>query len=276
MPELPEVETFARGLHPLLADRTIVAAAVDWPRTVALPSVDEFEARIVGQRICSVGRRGKYLILQLHRDYLLIHLKMSGRLQIKPGGTLPDRHTRFRLELDNHQQLRFQDPRKFGRAYLTSDPKQVTATLGPEPLADDFSREDFCRLLAGRTGRLKSLLLNQTFLAGLGNIYADEALFMARLHPLRPADSLLPEEQARLYESIRFVLNSAIENQGTTLKDKSYLDVHGQEGAFQEQVAVYGRKGRPCSYCQTPIERVVIGGRSACFCPQCQPLWPPL
>lgn len=274
MPELPEVETLARGLQPLLADRTIVAAAVDWPRTVAFPRVDEFERRIVGQRIRSVGRRGKYLILQLDRDDLLIHLKMSGRLQIAPGGALPDQHTRFRLELDNHQQLRFQDPRKFGRVYLTDDPQQVTGTLGPEPLADDFTREDFCRLLARRKGRLKSLLLNQAFLAGLGNIYADEALFMARLHPLRPADSLLPEEQARLYESIRSVLNSAIKNQGTTLRDKAYRDVYGQEGAFQEQVAVYGRRGMPCPCCQTPIERIVIGGRSAYFCPHCQPPWP--
>lgn len=270
MPELPEVETLAHGLRPLLTDRTIVAAAVDWPRTVALPAVGEFETRIVGQRIHAVSRRGKYLILQLDQDYLVFHLKMSGRLHITPGGTPPDRHTRLRLELDNHQQLRFQDPRKFGQAYLTSNLDQVTQTLGPEPLADDFTCENFCRLLTKRSGRLKSLLLNQSFLAGLGNIYADEALFMARIHPLRSADSLLPEEQVRLYQSICSVLDSAIKNQGTTLQDRSYLDVHGQEGTYQDQIAVYGRKGKPCRRCQTPIERIVIGGRATHFCPNCQ------
>jgi formamidopyrimidine-DNA glycosylase len=270
MPELPEVETIARGLAPLLVGRAIRSAAVFWQRTVAFPAVDEFVARLTGRRVVSVGRRGKYLVLELDEGYLLIHLKMSGRLRLVAEAEPPGPHTRLALDLDDGQQLRFDDARKFGRAYLLDDPLQITAALGPEPLAVDFLAADFCRLLARRKGRLKPLLLNQAFLAGLGNIYADESLFAARLHPLRRADSLDSDEEVRLYDAIRLVLGRAVNGHGTTLDDRGYVDALGKAGAYQEEIAVYGRKGRPCVRCGTPLERIVIGGRSAHFCPQCQ------
>jgi formamidopyrimidine-DNA glycosylase len=272
MPELPEVETVARGLRHLLAGRTIVSASVDWPRVLARPSIEEFRARVAGRTVVSVGRRGKYVVLGLDQGHLLIHLKMSGRLWVVPTGEPQDKHVHVVFCLDDGWELRFHDTRKFGRVYLVDEPEEVTAQLGPEPLADDFALDDLRRLLARRTGRLKSLLLNQQFLAGLGNIYADEALFAARLHPLRRADSLAPDEQARLYEAIRSVLWRAVAAQGTTLDDGGYTDAEGQAGAYQEQIAVYGRKGQSCLRCQTPIERIVVGARSTFFCPCCQVL----
>ncbi len=270
VPELPEVETIARGLRASLVGRTIVGTTVSWPRTVACPPVDEFAARVVGRRVTEITRRGKFVIIGLDQGYLLIHLKMSGRLRVVSPVEPLDKHVHLRFELDDGRQLRFHDTRKFGRVYLVKDPDEVTAGIGPEPLADEFTLEAFRRLLARRSGRLKPLLLNQRFLAGLGNIYADEALFVAHLHPLRKADSLTPEEQARLYEAIRTILERAIARQGTTLDDAGYTDAAGQPGAYQDQIAVYGRTGEPCLRCRSPIERVVIGGRSAHFCPICQ------
>ena len=270
MPELPEVETVARGLRAPLIGRSITGVSVDWPRTVARPPVDDLAARVVGRWITLVGRRGKYLIVGLDQGCLLIHLKMSGRLQVVPADHPPDKHVHLLFDLDNGQQLRFQDVRKFGRVYAVDDPAEVTAGLGPEPLADDFTLDDFRHLLSRRSGRLKSLLLNQQFLAGLGNIYADEVLFAARLHPLRKANPLTRDEQDRLYHAIRTVLGQAVASRGTTLDDRGYVDARGQPGRYQEQLAVYGRQGEPCHRCQLPIERIVIGGRSAHFCPNCQ------
>ena len=269
MPELPEVETVARGLADVLVGRTFTGVTLRWAKTVAYPTAAEFQ-KIVGRRVTSVGRRGKYVVVNLTEGALLIHLKMSGRLQVLPRGNLPDRHTHTVFDLDNGQQLHFRDVRKFGRVYLVADPAQITGQLGPEPLASDFTEADFHRLLARRSGRLKSLLLNQEFLAGLGNIYADESLFAARLHPLRKADSLTPEEQHRLYQAIRTVLASAVEDRGTTLDDRGYLDARGEAGSYQDRVAVYGRTGKGCLVCDSVIQRLVVGGRSTHYCPSCQ------
>jgi formamidopyrimidine-DNA glycosylase len=270
LPELPEVETIARGLREPLVGHTITGVTVNWPRMVADPTPEKLGAQLVGRQVVSVGRRGKYVVIKLSQGYLLIHLKMSGRLQIARAAEPLDNHTHLVFDLDDGRQLRFQDTRKFGRVYLVDDPQQVTGGLGPEPLADDFTLDDFCQRLARRSGRLKSLLMNQQFLAGVGNIYADEALFIARLHPLRAADSLTLDEQARLYAAIRSVLGQAVASGGTTLDDRGYVDAQGQAGAYQAQIAVYGRTGQPCFSCQTSIERMVIGGRSAHFCPRCQ------
>jgi len=268
MPELPEVETIARGLHLRLPGSTITGAAVYWPRTLARPALDEFRVQIVGRRVESVGRRGKYIVVELDRGYLLVHLKMSGQLFVAPAGEALDPHVRAVLDLDGGRQLRFRDARKFGRIYLVDELEEVTAPLGPEPLAADFTLDSFRRLLGRRSGRLKSMLLNQEFLAGVGNIYADEILFVARLNPLRRADTLTASEQARLYEAIRSVLHRAIAASGTTLPDRNYLDTEGQAGDYRAQV--YGRAGDPCLTCGAPIERLVIGGRSTHFCPKCQ------
>ena len=271
MPELPEVETIARGLRSSLEGRTIRAVTVDWPRTVAQPPLDEFRERIAGRRVESVGRRGKFVVIGLDGGCLLIHLKMSGRLRVVPAGEPVEDHTHTIFHLDGDWELRFQDVRKFGRVHLVEKPVQVTAALGPEPLDHDFTLDHFRALLVRRTGRLKSLLMNQEFLAGLGNIYADEALHAARLHPLRTADSLSPDEQAHLYHSIRRVLGRAVADRGTTLDDGGYQDAEGRAGAYQEELAVYRRTGEPCHSCGTLIQRTVIGGRSSHFCPTCQP-----
>ena len=270
MPELPEVETVARGLSQVMVGRTFTGVTVRWPRTIARPAVDQFARRIVGRQVLAVGRRGKYVRMTLDEGYLLIHLKMSGRLRVASADQVPDKHVHTVFDLDNGEQLWFRDVRKFGRVYLVDQPEEVTGALGPEPLEDAFTLADFRTRLSRRSGRLKSLLLNQEFLAGLGNIYADEALFAARLHPLRRADSLTADEQRWLYEAIRAVLSRAVANRGTTLDDQGYTDAEGRAGGYQDQIAVYGRTGAPCLVCQTPIERIVVGGRSTHFCPRCQ------
>jgi formamidopyrimidine-DNA glycosylase len=273
MPELPEVENIARGLRPLLVGRTIVEAAVLWRRTVAHPDADQFSEEIVRRRVKSVARRGKYIVLELDSGWLLVHLKMSGRLRWTTVDEPAGPHSRLLLDLDDGHRLRFDDPRKFGRIYLVYDPARVTAELGPEPLTGDFTLDRLRSLLARRKGRLKPLLLNQQFLAGIGNIYSDEVLFRARLHPLRRADTLNPDEQARLYEAIRSVLERAIVGHGTTLDDHGYVDAEGESGRYQEEIEVYGRAGKPCRSCGMPIERIVIANRSAHFCAACQS-WP--
>jgi formamidopyrimidine-DNA glycosylase len=271
MPELPEVETVVRGLRASLVGRTITGMTAHWPRTIVSPELDEFAARIVDRRVQAVRRRGKYVLIDLDKGHLLIHLKMSGRLLLVPASEPLDEYTHTIFDLNDGHQLRFRDVRKFGRVYLVESPEEVTGHLGPEPLEEAFTLADFRQVLGRRTGRLKSLLLNQEFVAGLGNIYADESLYAAHLHPLRAADSLTAEEQARLYEAIRAVLRRAIVSRGTTLDDTGYVDAQGEPGAYQAQIAVYGRAGEPCPTCNTSIERLVVGGRSTHFCPRCQP-----
>ena len=273
MPELPEVETIVRGLCPDLKGRIILAAEVDWPRTVATSSIEAFQQRIAGQSIKAVGRRGKYVTLQLASgDWLLIHLKMTGHLQMTPRDAALDRYVRAVFHLDDGRQLVLRDPRKFGRLHLTDDPLTVLGDLGPEPLADDFTLAAFSAQLRSRRGRLKPLLLNQRFIAGLGNIYADEALFAAGLHPRRTADTLSDDEITALYHAIRRALRQAIENRGTTLSDGGYRDAQGEAGGNQAHIQVYGRTGKPCPRCGTSVQRIVLNGRSAHFCPQCQKL----
>lgn len=271
MPEMPEVQTIADDLRGHLTGREIMGVTINWPSTIAEPEVSQFESRVVGLCIRQVSRRGKYIVIQLECGYLLIHLRMSGQLRVAPREESLESHIRVIFDLDDGRQMRFRDIRKFGRIYLVDDPREITAGLGPEPLGEEFSLGCFRRQLAGRSGRLKPLLLNQSFLAGLGNIYADEVLFAAQLHPLRKADSLTRAEQASLHEAIRVVLDGAVAGRGTTLSDGGYTDASGQTGTYQSELAVYGRTGHPCPRCRTPIERIVVGGRSAHFCPLCQP-----
>jgi formamidopyrimidine-DNA glycosylase len=251
--------------------RIIIGAEVCWTRTAATHAPAALAQEVAGRRIQHVGRRGKYVVLTLDRGSLLVHLKMTGRLFVVPAGSQPDPYVRAWFDLDDGYQLCFHDVRKFGRIYLVDDSEEVTAPLGPEPLGDELTLAAFRSLLARRRGRLKPLLLNQTFLAGLGNIYADEALHRAGLHPLRTADSLSRSEQERLYRAIRTVLEGAIRARGTTLADGGYLDAEGRPGSFQAQVAAYGRAGKPCPRCGADIQRIVLGQRSTHFCPRCQP-----
>lgn len=264
MPELPEVETYARKLR-CLEGRRVLDATVTWSRSVPT-GPEQLGPRISGQRIERVGRRGKYLMFTLSDDVLLVHLKMTGSLDVFSADSPPDIHDRVIFDLDAGEQLRFHDPRKFGRVYLVADPAQVTGLLGPEPLEESFYLDLFQARLGQRRGRLKSLLLDQTFVAGLGNIYTDEALHLAGLHPLRGADTLTLEEQRRLYEAIRAVLAQGIANHGTNL-DWAY-----PHGSNQEALQVFQRHGQTCPTCGTIIERIIVGQRGTHFCPCCQPL----
>nr|MBN1228706.1 bifunctional DNA-formamidopyrimidine glycosylase/DNA-(apurinic or apyrimidinic site) lyase [Anaerolineae bacterium] len=270
MPELPEVETVVRGLHPLLRGRIIWSAQVYWAGTVADLPAPDFEERIAGQQIKEIGRRGKYIVLDLSNDSLLIHLKMTGRLYIAGAGqdSGEDRWMRVVFALDNGKELRFSDLRKFGRVYLTSTPGKYLDKLGPEPLYDSFTPEVFCERLAGRAGQIKPLLMNQAIVAGIGNIYADEALWYAGIDPRRKADTLTQEEQDTLYRSVRKVLSDGIEREGASVN--WYRKPDGSTGSAQEYFKAYGQSDKPCPRCGTPIRKIRLAQRGTHFCPLCQ------
>lgn len=292
MPELPEVETVARDLQRWVAGAEIVDVEVGWDRTIRHPQPPErFVVELRGAVIDHVGRRAKTVLIHLRDGRVMtVALRMTGALIVAPPGTPPDRYARVVFHLADGRQLRYRDIRKFGRiglweggglrAHGTRKPKQaaearaayrvgdVFARHGPEPLARSFSTERFRERLAHRSGRLKSLLLDQSFVAGIGNIYADEALWRARLHPLRTADTLSDEEVRRLHRSIRSVLRQGVANRGSSFSD--YVGADGEPGANAERLNVYRRTGQPCYRCGRPISRVVIGQRSTHFCPHCQ------
>jgi len=275
MPELPEVETTTRALRPGLLGRTIVGVrAIDYVPLVEPLPPEAFAAAVCGRRVLGVGRRGKYILLRLDDGAVLsIHLRMSGRLHLLPQEAAPDRHTHAVLDLDDGQALHFYVPRKFGRMRLLTGEEYAVldGALGPEPLAPTFTAASLQdRLRARPRARLKALLLDQRFLAGLGNIYVDEALFRARLHPLRLAGSLSGGEVGRLHGAVVEVLGEAITAEGTTLSDGVYLFGSGEAGRFAERLRVYGRTGEPCIVCGMPVVRQVIAGRGSHFCPRCQ------
>lgn len=271
MPELPEVETYARDLAAVLPGCVLSGARVAWTNQLPRNTADELDRRVRGQEVVSVGRRGKYLVLRLTEDWLLVHLKMSGRLQLAPPDTPPNPYVHVIFQLADRGELRFHDPRKFGRVYLLADPDVVLGRLGPEPLDDELTLARFGSLLAARRGRLKPLLLNQAFLVGLGNIYTDESLWASRLHPLRTAGFLDARDVARLYAAIRDVLRRAIQARGTTFTAGGYRDLSGNPGEMQGTLAVFGRTGQPCLRCGAAIVRLVVAGRGTHICPSCQP-----
>lgn len=262
----------ARGLQGTLVGSTITGVEVRWARSVIPPNPAAFARRLQGRAVTGVDRRGKWVVMTLSGgDALLVHLRMTGRLVLESEVCLDDRHLRVLLFLDDGRRLHFVDQRKFGRMVLTADPDEVLGDLGPEPLGEDFTPQWLGDMLARRRGRIKSLLLDQRFLAGLGNIYADEALWQASIHPLRQADSLSPVEVRRLHCAIRSVLQAAIDSGGTTLPDATYLGADGQAGEFASRLAVYGRAEQPCPRCGATIERITVGQRGTHFCPGCQP-----
>ena len=272
MPELPEVETVVRELRAAgLVGRKIAAARVFWPRTLAAPAAARFPRAIRGLEIRALSRRAKFVVLNLSGGFtLLIHLRMSGHLDVLPQKTSPRPHDRVVLTLDNGQQLHFEDTRKFGRIWLLRDPATVLGKLGPEPF--EIAPAAFRRGLAERARRLKPLLLDQTFLAGVGNIYSDEALWAARLHPCRRADTLTAAQAEELLGAIQAVLRRGIRNLGTTLGGGKthFVLPRGERGRNQEQLNAYGQTGAPCPRCGTPIRRILVGQRSTHFCPACQ------
>ncbi len=265
MPELPEVETIVRGLQGALVGRSFTGVITLWPNAIR-PSAEEVARDLPGQRIEGLTRRGKYLQFSLSGGQtLFIHLKMSGDLLVEPAAAPRHPHVRTVFALDNKHELRFKDPRKFGRVHLARDPMQVTGHLGPEPLSDTFTVERFKELFRNRRGRLKPLLMDQRFIAGIGNIYAAESCFAAGVHPRRAANTLTQAELVRLYYHIRQQLQ-----RGITLKGAS-LDAVYRGGEFQNYFKVYGRQGQPCLQCSAPVQRIALGGRSTHFCPRCQP-----
>jgi formamidopyrimidine-DNA glycosylase len=282
MPELPEVETVARDLRPRIVGATIVGARCSWARTLRSHTPEAFAEAVAGRRVEAVGRRAKQIVIELSgQAALTIHLKMTGQLFIVPADLPVDSYVRLVLELADGRELRFRDIRKFGRVGLYGhDPisgelvaevggAAVFASLGPEPLDPAFTVRDFRHRLRRRKGRLKPLLLDQTFMAGVGNIYADEALWAARLHPLRTVSTLRPPDERRLYLTVRSILAEAVERRGSSIDDYTAPD---GDGSMQEQLQVYQRTGEPCLRCGRAIKRIVIGARSTHLCSWCQRL----
>src|SRR5215204_1974668 len=262
MPELPEVETFVRQLKPILVGKKIISADLRWNRTLATPSPKKFKGQIEGQKILDVTRRAKYLNLQLTDFNLLIHLRMSGDLVIKNSTIRPAKHDRLILKLSGSKVLAFNDTRKFGRVWLTANTEEVFGRLGPEPFSREFTPKWLHTALHNKKRQLKPLLLDQTFLAGLGNIYTDEALHMARLHPLAVSNSVTMEQASALRKAVRKVLKEGIRRNGAS------IDWVYRGGEFQNHFRVYDRKGKPCPACGTKIERIIVGQRSTYYCPK--------
>lgn len=277
MPELPEVESVRRALEPVLAGRRFDRVQIDDARLVRPFDPAEVAAELEGERVGSVERRGKYLIVRFESSrVLLIHLRMTGNLLHMPGGSLSDDpHRRAVVKLDDGSDVVYRDVRRFG-TWLLLEPGEaepyLAAKVGDEPLDALFTAARLGERLAGRRGALKAALLDQRTLAGLGNIYVDEALWRARLNPLRAAGSLDRSELRRLQRGIRAALEHGLARQGSTLRDYRLPD--GSSGSAQAEFHVYGRGGEPCDRCGAPISRTRIAGRSSWFCPTCQPEYP--
>jgi formamidopyrimidine-DNA glycosylase len=270
MPELPEVESISQRLRegnerPPLPGNVIRTVSTRWPRHIVQPALSTFRRKIRNRRIVDVRRRGKFLVLPLDQGTLLIHLRMSGDLYLMPADESrgPYEHTIFHLI--EGWQLRFSDARKFGQIHLLSDPSTILESLGPEPLDPTFTIDIFSQRLKQHRRILKPLLMDQAFLAGLGNIYTDEALFLAGLHPTLRSNELSADEIERLWKGIRTALMDGIRYNGAT------IDWVYRGGHFQNQLRVYQRTGEPCPVCSTPIQRIVVGQRGTHICPKCQP-----
>lgn len=273
MPELPEVETIRRQLEPEVVGRRIVAAEVFDERWTRPDPPAGLEEAVEGRRIVAAERRGKYLILRLDGGWALImHLRMTGNLALHREPMLPEPpFLRARLELDDGSELLFTDARRFGHAVALHGgdvDAYFAARLGIEPLSDELTADALLHLAAGRTAPLKSFLLTQDRVAGIGNIYADEALFRAELHPLSPAGSMRMEHSEALVESIVETLEVALANGGSSIDD--YRDARGEQGSMQDEFLVHTREGQECPRCGTEIRRIVVVGRSTYFCPGCQ------
>ena len=269
MPELPEVETIRSQLAPRLAGRTLMRVEILDPRLTRPIDLFEVAAELEGDSIVAVERRGKYLVLRLERGFaLLVHLRMTGSFGFEPTS-----HERAVLELDDGTRLAYRDVRRFGTWLVLEDAElepYLAGKNGPEPLGARFTAEWLASRLAVRRAPVKAVLLDQRVAAGVGNIYADEALWRARVNPLRPAESVDPDEVRRLHRAIRAALRVGIERQGSTLSD--YRTPQGARGGMQDEFRVYGRDGLPCARCRTTIAKTRVGGRGTWYCPRCQPL----
>lgn len=270
MPELPEVETICRALRsggrdaPAIVGWKIKRAEILWQKTLAEPGLDEFSNRVEGQQVVDVHRRGKFIVILLSDGYMIVHLRMSGDLRVDPDTMELLPHDRLVVWFQNGYHLAFNDTRKFGRVWLRKDVDGLLHRLGPEPLEID-DVEDFYQRLISRKRQLKPLLMDQTFISGMGNIYTDEALHIAGIHPLSNSAELTREQAQKLLETIQQVLKKGIERNGAS------IDWIYRGGSFQNEFRVYGRSGQACPICGTLIEKIVVGQRGTHFCPVCQP-----
>ncbi|WP_026584332.1 DNA-formamidopyrimidine glycosylase [Bacillus sp. J33] len=273
MPELPEVETVRRTLQELVVNKTISHVSVFWPKMVKHPDeVSQFQDALAGQTFRDIGRRGKFLILYTDDYALVSHLRMEGRYGVFSKDEPVEKHTHVIFHFMDGTELRYKDVRKFGTMHLFTKGEELStlplAHLGPEPFAEEFTVDELSARL-GRTARnIKTALLDQKTIVGLGNIYVDEALFRSRIHPERPANSLSGAEMELLHKEISETLKEAVEKGGSTIR--SYVNSQGQIGMFQLELYVYGRKGEECKVCGNTLERIVTGGRGTVYCPTCQ------
>ncbi len=274
MPELPEVETVVRLIRPHLVGRVIRSCDVRWVRTLGGLSVSRFRTAVTGARIVRVWRRAKFFVVDLERagksaGALVGHLRMTGRVHVEPRSVDPGPYVKVSLALDDGRVMHFIDVRKFGRLAFCDDAQTLLGELGPEPLEREFTSQWLYDALRERRRVLKPLLLDQTFVAGLGNIYVDESLFIAGLHPQARSDKVTRSRAALLVDAIRNTLSHAIEREGSSF-DTFYRTPEGNPGSYQDQFKVYGRTGEPCVACGAPIARIVVGQRGTHFCRRCQ------
>ena len=272
MPELPEVETIKNDLRPVVEGRSFTGVTLFWPRMVQQPSAEEFCRRVPGQVVREVSRRGKYLIFRLASgEALVLHMRMTGSLLLRDrddARVRPSPYTTAVFSLDNGLDLLFCDRRKLGTASLIKDEGEIARKLGPEPLDSRFTAAVLKERLSSRKAPIKAVLCDQKFIAGIGNMYADEASFSAGIHPLRPANSLTDDEIKRLHRAIRRVLRTGIANDGATFSD--YRRPGGEKGRQQDAFNVAHRGGQMCNICSTPIVRIAVRNRGTYYCPRCQ------
>lgn len=277
MPELPEVETVRRTLTGLIVGKTIQSVTVSLARIIQRPDdIRRFEMELAGHRILEVGRRGKFLRIIMDGIVLVSHLRMEGRYGLYQSGDPVEKHTHVIFHFTDGTELRYKDVRQFGTMHLFLPGEEFIhkplVKLGLEPLDESFTPEAFRKAIAKRTTKIKPALLNQEYVVGLGNIYVDEALFRAGIHPERTANTLSSEELDRLYDAILATLREAVEAGGSSIK--SYVNGQGEMGMFQHSLKVYGREGEPCLNCGQPLVKTVVGGRGTHFCSGCQPSAP--
>ncbi|MEW9051710.1 MAG: DNA-formamidopyrimidine glycosylase [Neobacillus sp.] len=275
MPELPEVETVRKTLKQLVSNKQIEKITIFWPKIIKNPvEIEQFIDALKGETIEDVGRRGKFLIIYTDHYALVSHLRMEGKYGLYPKEETFDKHTHVLFHFTDGSELRYRDVRKFGTMHLYKKGEEFEKPpligLGPEPFSEEFTKEFLHEKLKKTNRKVKPALLDQKILVGLGNIYVDEALFRAGIHPERPANSLNEAEIAVLHREIIDTLSEAVKKGGSTIR--SYVNTQGEIGMFQLELYAYGRKGEPCKNCGTPLEKTTVGGRGTHFCPQCQKL----
>ena len=262
MPELPEVDSYRTGLDKMIKDWKLKGGKSIWPKACT----DDFE-RVKNQTITGFDRRGKYLIINLTEDFIIVHLRMTGRIDI---AYKTPKYTTVEFNFENDQKMCLVDYRKFGKVWITDDVKSIIKNLGVEPLSREFTLNKFKKLLSKRSGTIKPLLLNQAFIAGIGNYLADEILFRSSLHPLRKADTLSKEEIKKLHDSIKYIIKKSIDYGGTTFL--TFRGPEGKKGEFWKKLQIFRKTGEPCPHCKSPIKRIVVGQRGTHYCENKQKL----